>query len=188
MQRNIVLPTVAFLLAGSASAQNRGKDFQITKISRELITTPQFSYSGAEQQRETHERWLRVDVQFSAAPDFTEELTFKYYILINGKVLTGEVTHVDIVGDREHYSVMYVPPHALAHIMQGRPANATSVANVAVQIVQNGEIKDEFSLARARPQWFAELPVAPGFVLNKNETPFAPLFWDHYEQIKPIGH
>jgi hypothetical protein len=29
----------------------------------------------------------------------------------------------------------------------------------------------------------------PGYVLNKNETPFAPLVWDYYEAIKtrPAG-
>jgi hypothetical protein len=28
------------------------------------------------------------------------------------------------------------------------------------------------------------LPPITGFVLNKNETPFAPLYWDRYPQIK----
>jgi hypothetical protein len=27
-----------------------------------------------------------------------------------------------------------------------------------------------------------------GLVLNKDETPFAPLFWDRYEQIKTADH
>jgi hypothetical protein len=28
------------------------------------------------------------------------------------------------------------------------------------------------------------MPQIAGFVLNKNETPFAQLYWDRYEQIK----
>jgi hypothetical protein len=187
MNFKIALTILVCALAASVSAQNRASDFQITKITRDLITTPQFNYSGAEQQHDTHERWLRVDVQFSAFPEFADELTFKYYILINGKVLTGEVTHVNVLGGKEHYSVMYVPPHALASIMQNRPPNSNSVENIAVQLLQKGEVKDELSLNRARPQWYASLPALTGFVLNKNETPFAPLFWDHYEQIKPAG-
>ena len=135
MNRRIPLSIFALALAGSVFAQNRGNDFQITKISRDLITTPQFNYSGAEQKRETHERWLRVDVQFSAAPDFTQELTLKYYILMNGKVLTGEVTHVNVLAGRELYSCVYVPPHALAHVLGNRPPNTTSVENVAVQVL-----------------------------------------------------
>lgn len=50
--------------------------------------------------------------------------------------------------------------------------------------VQSGAVKDELSLARAPAQWFAALPPISGFVLNKNETPFAPLYWDRYAQIK----
>jgi hypothetical protein len=37
---------------------------------------------------------------------------------------------------------------------------------------------------RAQPQWYANMSQVSGFVLNKNETPFAPLYWDRYEQIK----
>jgi len=183
---HLALLAIAFAISGFA--QSPPKDFRILKISRDLITTPQFTYSGAEQRRDTHDRWLRVEVQFSALPDFTDELTFKYYIAIGGKVLAGEVTHVHILAGRELYSVMYVPPHALAHFLQNRPPNANSIENIAVQILQKGEVKDELSLVRSRADWYGSLPMSPDFVLNKSETPFAPLFWDHYEQIKTADH
>ena len=76
------------------------------------------------------------------------------------------------------------PPHVLTHLLGNRPPNTNSVENIAVQVLLKGELKDEISLVRARPQWFAALPALSGFVLNKNETPFAPLFWGRYEQIK----
>ncbi len=123
-------------------------------------------------------------MQFAAVPEFTDEITFKYYILIGGKILTGEVTHVNVLAGRELYSCMYVPPHVLTYLLGNRPPTTTSVENIAVQVLQKGEVKDEISLVRARPQWFASLPALTGFVLNKNETPFAPLFWGRYEQIK----
>ena len=127
MRRKIALTILAFACASPLCAQNRASDFRINKIDRELITTPQFNYSGGEQKRETRERWLRVDVQFTAVPAYTDELTFKYYIAMSGKVLSGEVTHVHILAGREHWSVMYVPPHALAYILEGRPPNTTSI-------------------------------------------------------------
>ena len=40
---------------------------------------------------------------------------------------------------------------------------------------------------RAPPQWYNALQGIAGFVLNKNETPFAPLYWERYPQIKS-GH
>jgi hypothetical protein len=68
--------------------------------------------------------------------------------------------------------------------MGRRPVTSTSIQNIAVQIVQQGAVKAEMSLERGQPQWFTSLPQVAGLVLNKNETPFAPLYWDRYEQIK----
>ena len=68
--------------------------------------------------------------------------------------------------------------------MLNKPIAPTAIQNIAVQIVQQGAVKDELSLVRAQPQWYASLPQVPGLLLNKNETPFAPLYWDRYEQIK----
>ena len=180
-------PALTILLVAVASsvyAQNRASEIQLSKIERDLILPPDYAYTGAEKLRESHDRWLKVEVQFVAVPEFTDEVTFKYYILIGGKLLTGEVTHVNVLAGRELFSSMYVPPHVLTHLLSNRPPNTNSVENIAVQVVLKGEVKDEISLVRARPQWFAALPALSGFILNKNETPFAPLFWGRYEQIK----
>jgi hypothetical protein len=160
-------------------------DFQITKITRNLVTTPQFSYAGGQAYpANTSDRWLEVEVEFAAAPEWTDELTFKYYILFNGRLLTGEVTQVNILGGRDNHSVVYVPPSALTRFTGKRPLTPSLVQNIAVQIVQQGAVKNELSLLRAPSEWFASLPQISGFVLNKNETPFAPLNWDRYGQIK----
>jgi hypothetical protein len=79
---------------------------------------------------------------------------------------------------------MYVLPVAIARFAGNRPLLPNMIPNVAVQIVQGGAVKDELSLSRAPGQWFAALPPISGFVLNKNETPFAPLYWDRYAHIK----
>jgi hypothetical protein len=178
---------VAWLLPLAAFAQGRGPgtDFKITKITRSLISAPQFAYTGGQSyQTDQRDRWLQVEVEFTATPELTDELTFKYYILFNGSLLTGEVTHVNIPAGRENRSVMYVPPRVLARFANNRPITENSCQNVAVQIVQQGTVKAETSLNRAAPQWFAILPQVSGFVMDKNQTPFAPLYWDRYEQIQ----
>lgn len=188
MQPKLALTILLCAFAGSVFAQKSASDIRMNKITRDLLTPPDYSYAGAEKIRESHDRWLKVEVQFSAFAEFTEEVTFKYYILMGGKLLTGEVTHVNVIGGKELYSCMYVPPRAIARVLGNRPPNVNSIENIAVQVVLKGEVKDELSLTRASAQWFTQLPAMTGFVLNKNETPFAPLFWDHYEQIKPVGH
>ena len=169
-----------------AMAQPRGAvDFQLLKINTNFISSPQFTYTGAEQfQADLRERWLEVEVTFACAPEFTDELTLKYFILVNGKLLTGEVTHVNIPAGRENRSVMYVTPKTLQRLMLGRTVTNNAVQNAAIQLMQQGALKDEISSQRAAPQWYTTLPQVGGLVLNKNETPFAPLYWDRYCQIK----
>ena len=183
----IGLIAVAWIVAAQIGpAQTRpAAEFQLTKITKNLVSAPQFAYTGAQQYpTNQRDRWLEVEVEFAAAPEFTDELTFKYFILLNGKLLTGEVTYANVAAGRENRSVMYVSPRALARFVGNRAMTPNAVQNVAVQIVQQGAVKDELSLAHTPPQWYAGLPQLAGYVLNKNETPFASLFWDRYEQIK----
>jgi len=172
--------------ASSVFGQSSSGQIQITKITKNFITSPQFTYTGAEQfVANQRDRWLEVEVEFTSTADVADDVTLRYNILVNGKLLTGEVTHTNIAGGKERRSVMYVPPQALARVMENRPIAANSVQNIAVQAVQQGAVKDDQSLTRAAAQWYKGLPSLSGLVLNKNETPFAPLYWDRYEQIKP---
>ena len=188
MTRTCSIPISILLLCLPVVAQaqtHAPNGFQLTRVTKNLITAPEFSYGGAEQFRAGERRlWLEVEAEFVALPEFTDELTFKYFILFNGKLLTGEVTHVNISAGRENHSVMYVPPVVLARFNNNRPLAPNAVQNVAVQIVQRGTIKSELSLMRAAPQWYNAVQGIAGFVLNKNETPFAPLYWERYPQIK----
>ena len=158
-----------------------GREFQITKISKNLVATPDYGIS--QYRANANERWLEVEVEFNAAPEWTEELTLRYFVLFNGRLFTGEVTHINIDGGLNR-SVMYLLPIALARFGGNRALLPNAFQNIAVQIAHGGAIQDESSIARAPVQWFASLPPISGFMLNKNETPFAPLYWDRYTQIK----
>ena len=93
MHQKIALTIITLAMAGSVSGQNRAADFRLLKITRNLISSPEFNYNGAETFRtNVRDRWLEVEVEFSAAPVFTDELTLKYYVALNGQLLTGEVT------------------------------------------------------------------------------------------------
>ena len=183
-----VLAVVSLLgFASELFAQAPSGQIQITKINKNFITSPQFTYTGAEQfVANQRDRWLEVEVEFTSTADFADDLTLKYFILVNGKLLTGEVTHTNVAAGRERRSVMYVPPQALLRVMENRPIAPNVVQNIAVQAVQQNTVKDEQSMVRGgAAQWYKSIPALTGLVLNKNETPFAPLYWDRYEQIKP---
>src|SRR5438046_10176236 len=122
MKRTILISAIVVSSGvATAIAQPRGAvDFQLLKISTNFISSPQFTYTGAEHeqfQADQRERWLEAEVTFACAPEFTDELTLKYFILVNGKLLTAEVTHVNITACREDRSVMYVTPRTLHRVM-----------------------------------------------------------------------
>lgn len=159
--------------------------YVIKQVTPALVPTPAYNFTGTDRRSGRAEQWLEVEVTFESDVEWSDELTFKYYILIGGKCLTGEVTHVNIPKGRDLHSVMYISPRTLLRVLNGKQATATSIENVGVQILKQGALMDtKSSKPTPQPQWWQNMQQTPGLVLNKNETPFAPLFWDRYEAIK----
>ena len=80
--------------------------------------------------------------------------------------------------------MVYVPPRNLQRLFEGKPFTANSIVNVGVQILNKGQLVAEKSSKPSTGQWWQTMQQITGLVLNKNETPFAPLYWDRYEAIK----
>lgn len=149
--------------------------------------TPQYSFNfGPQHPSPRSEQWLEVEVNFESNIDWTDELTVRYYILLDDQCLTGEVTHIDIPRGRDLYSVMYVSPRTISRILNGKQLTSQDIVDVGVQLVSKGQVLVTRSYkAEGDSQWWQSLQQVSGKVLNKSETPFAPLLWDRYEQIKP---
>jgi hypothetical protein len=199
--------TSLLLAAGTLSIATAqpSKDFQILKITPDLATTPEYNFAFGPKNKKVQKNkdWLEVEVSFEwqprdQKPEFLDELTFNYFILLNNKsrenpggtLLTGTVTHVAIPQAKGLNSVMYVSPRTLERFFAGKiPATASSaITDVGVIITKQGQTVAEASW-KGRGQWWSALQQVSGYVLNKNDTPFAPLAWDYYEAIKarPAG-
>ena len=200
-----LLLSVLFFSPSPALAQQSSKDFEILKITPDLTTTAEYSVSFGPKNKKVpkNKELLELEVSFSwqpkaTKPEFLDELTFNYYILLNNKgrenpkgtLLTGSVTHVAIPQAKGLNSVMYVSPRTLERFFEGKiPSTASSaITDVGVIITKQGQTVAEASW-KGRGQWWSALQQVNGYVLNKNETPFAPLAWDYYEAIKarPAG-
>jgi hypothetical protein len=56
---------------------------------------------------------------------------------------------------------------------------------VGIQLVKQGQVLTTKSFKTpGTEQWWQNDQQITGKVLNKNQTPFASLIWDRYEQIK----
>lgn len=154
---------------------------KIGKITPALTKTPEYTLKSGGEKRSKNGDWLEVEVEFETKIDEVDEITFQYLIMIENKLLDGSVTHVSIPKGREHYSVMYVSPRALEKLSGGKPVNAGSIQNVWVIATKQGQLIDQAAIKNVA---IPNVPKVMGMVLNKMETPFAPLYFDRYEAIK----
>ena len=195
---------VALAIAASGYAQ-QNSDFQIVKITPDLVTTPEYSISYGPKNKKVpkNKEFIEIEVSFdwqprAKEPKFLDDLTINYYVLLSNKskeypkgtLLTGSVTHTAIPQAKGLNSVMYVSPRTLERFFDGKAPTTINAAveDVGVTITKQGQLVAEKSW-KGRGQWWATLQQVSGYVLNKNETPFAPLAWDYYEAIKarPAG-
>ncbi len=112
-------------------------------------------------------------------------MTFEYAILVDvgptvKQLLTGTVTYINIPKGREHFAVMYIPPRTLEKLAGNKPPGSNIIGGW-VTVSHQGQILDQAGYKlTAKPNF----PQIANSILNKNETPFAPLFYDRYETIK----
>src|SRR5205823_5899548 len=153
-----ILSTLAVaLLFFSSHAFAAGAEYTIRAVHPAIVPSPDVSFNGTQHRSGRAESWLEVEVDFESTVDWTDELTFKYYCLINGKCVTGEVTHVSIPKGRDLHSVMYIPPRSLMRVMEGKALSGAAIENVAVQILKQGAVVDTKSFKPApNPEWFSK--------------------------------
>jgi hypothetical protein len=173
-------------LASEAFAQQAlipGKDVKLGKIDIAGVKTPEYQITGGPQKRSKIGTWLEVEIEFETKPEDIDELTFNYTIMVENKLLDGTVTHVNIPKGRDHFSVMYVSPRSLEKLTGGKALSPAAIQGAWVTVSKQGQVLDAPAAYKPGTQ-IPNLPHLAGLVLNKGETPFAPLFYDRYEAIK----
>ena len=150
------------------------------------IKSPEYMIQSGPQKRYKILTWLEIEVPYDTLIDDIPELTFEFVVGIgvgaNEKLLDGNVTYINIPKGRDHYAVMYIPPRTLDKLTAGKTLTQADIANVWVTVKSQGATVD---LTALKPENIpTSLPHLPGLILNKNQTPFAPLYYDRYETIK----
>ena len=130
---------------------------------------------------------MSITTEYSTAPEWMDELEFRYYALVQSKkgkkeytLLRGDVTYVNIErnagGGPRHKSVVYLHPTTLARYGE--------VERLAVLIYYQGRLIGIESEPSTKQRWWEQLTPKSGYVLNRLESPFAMINYDDYEAIK----
>ena len=194
-------------VAGLSQAYAANRPVDGVKVNFTLIGSPQIAanipYMNPQAKRprivgpgEPPAVWLEVETEFDAFQEFPE-LTFKYSLVLTGKqgtkLLEGEVVHVDVAPGRERHSVMYIAPKTLNRLSDNKAFSLSNIYGVYVEVSSGGQLvafgqkssKATYeNFAKGREQLTDKLT---DVFLNKSQTPFAPLFFDYHEAIKPYA-
>ncbi len=180
----------------------------VSKIEPAFVESPQINAGGYNKKSGVGKPapWLEVEVTFdrniiAKAPKFAEELTFNYFVLLKNEgatpdkkptCLTGSVSHVFVPQEKALHSCIFISPRTLAKLFDGKvPVNvAQAITDAGVTVTGKEGLLSALAwkgtVTKDGKGWWDNPAYAPtaGLMLNKNETPFAPLAWDYYEAIK----
>ncbi len=176
-----VCAALVFAVQAAAQVPIGPGAIKLGKIKQEIVKTPDYTIKSGPEKRSKIGEWLEIEVEFETKAEEIDEITLQYTILFENKLLDGQVTHVIIPKGREHYSVMYISPRTLVKLTGGKTVTAGNVQNVWVVASKQGQVLDQAAIKNIA---IPNFPHLAGMILNKMETPFAPLFFDRYEAIK----
>ncbi len=169
-------------------------DVDVKSMEVESQQTPEFQASGPKNKNIPSPRqWLEFEVEFEIdgpREQVVPELLFRYYIGMRDQdgqslVLTGDVTHLNVLCGEESYSAVYVSPNTLGTLTGDyRRFQPSSVSAVGVEVYFNGVmVGGDSTLSGSNAKFWQALPTRPG-ILAKHETPFALLWLDRYADAK----
>jgi hypothetical protein len=159
----------------------------IRKIAGGKVETPEYQVKKSQFAGRTRQ-WFQVIVDYDTAPEWLDEATFTYYVLVRAKkaepgrnpltLFKGEVTYINIERGR-HKSDIYLHPSTVSRF--GDVERVAVVVNVGGRLVA----MDGQPSGTAQQRWWEQLSPMDGYLLNRMQTPFAMLYFDDYESVKP---
>ncbi len=181
-----VVAVALLLVAPYELFAQEGRDvLRIRRVEGEMVRAPQYQVSGG-QRSQRQRQWLEVKTEFETAPDWIDEITFTYYIVLHNRrphegdepynLFRGENTYVNIERTRRGQSAVYLHPSTVERY--------GSLDRVAVVISSQGRVLGIESDPPSERRWWEQLPPRSGFVLNRMQTPFAMVNFDDFEAIK----
>jgi hypothetical protein len=197
---------VSIVICGTTIAKAQtASEVIVAKIDPQLVTAPAINYTGATSKVVPSRKWAEIETTFSWQPlnpaeKHTDDLTVNYYVLLNNKstqypqgaLLTGQTALSSVPsksldpGNAQLKTVVYISPRSLERFFGGKaPTDMNSaITDIGVTFSKQGQVVAQKSLKSAGGAWWPQFQHVPGFLLNKPDTPFAPLNWDYYEAVK----
>ncbi len=182
---SLVLFSFALVIPAELFAQPASDVIRIRRVEGDMVRAPQYQVSGG-QRTQRQRQWLQVKTEFETAPDWIDEITFTYYIVLRNRraaegeqeynLFRGETTYVNVASMRRGQSAVFLHPSTVERY--------GDLFRVGVVITSQGRVLGMAGNPDSDQRWWEQLPPRTGFVLNRMLTPFAMINFDDYEAIK----
>jgi hypothetical protein len=187
---------IAALSIGSASGQVAKA--VIEKPSFEDLPSPEFA--GVKNKSFKPKDWLEIETKLnlSLSPEpeskTCDKITVKWYIAVKNAeksgtflLLTKDIDYVNVPLSEDIYCSVYLSPSSIKRLTGLDRAGKSAVEYVGYEVLINGE-KVAQETSKGKPGWWnaasdkiSRSDKVP--LLNKAETPFAPMWWDRYAEV-----
>lgn len=188
MKRWVSGATALLLIALPSFAQQQDAPGQrplaVKDISGGKVLTPEYQIKRSQTAARARD-WFQIITTYDTDPQWLDEVTFTYYVLVRSKansegppqsVFKGDVTYINVDKGR-HKSDMFLHPSTLSRY--------GDVQAIAVLVNVQGRLVAMESKPPTAERWWEKLAPQEGYLLNRMETPFAMLYFDDYEAVKP---
>jgi|TARA_B110000914_G_scaffold11240_1_gene9018 hypothetical protein len=191
-----------FTLSGVALGQ-----LEISKDAKFAVDDPEFTtlqsptINDGNSKKFRAKNWLEVEVKLKVQKlaeepkdKYLDEIKVTWHIVVKGQdrksyKITKTVTHVNIPTDEEVYVSIYLSPNTLKRITGKDKASKSDLEAVGGEIELRGAMVGFFSHGEKAGWWrkaLKDVEATSKFpLLNKNQTPFAPLWYDRYAEVMP---
>jgi hypothetical protein len=187
---------IAALSIGSASGQ--AAKAVIEKPSFDDLPSPEFA--GVKNKAFKPKDWLEIETKMNLslnpepASKTCDKITVKWYIAVKNAeksgtflLLTKDIDYVNVPLSQDIYCSVYLSPSSIKRLTGLDRAGKSAVEYVGYEVLINGE-KVAQETSKGKVGWWnaasdkiSRSDKVP--LLNKAETPFAPMWWDRYAEV-----
>jgi hypothetical protein len=156
--------------------------------SNERLRTPDYKTSSPESQTRA-KNWGCISVEYETSEDWTDELEFRYFVLVKDTasnkylLFSKTVAYIEIAKGK-HLSTVFVRPNTLQRYGE--------MERAAVEVWEKGQRVAMASIppVEGQPWWqvavvTGQVKVMDNMLMNRAESPFAYVAYENYETIKP---
>lgn len=186
-------------IASGQLTQSKDAKFSVEDPKFETLQSPEIQDGNAKNLKPKD--WLEVEVKLKVdklreqpKDNYLDEITVNWHVVVKGQdrkayKISRSITHVNIPTDEEVYVSIYISPNTLRRITGKLKASKSDLDAVGGEVALRGEMVGFFSYGERAGWWRKELKGVEATskfpLLDKTQTPFAPLWYDRYAEVKP---